>query len=288
MECELFVLGAAQDGGLPHLGCDKTCCTTARARGEMLYPVALGVHHVPTGKLLLVEATPAIEAQVALLHRLTGSEGRGRSPVDAVALTHAHIGHYLGLAQLGREVAGTSALPVWVSPRFATYLRGNGPWSQLVGLGQIELREFDPGESFEPFPGVRMRAITVPHRDEFSDTVAYHISGRDKTVLFVPDVDQWGRVGNLLDRLLDGVDIAYVDGSFYDGSELPERDISEIPHPPIVDTMQRLEQRAKERPGSIRFIHFNHTNPVLREAALVRDLEARGFGVAKRGERVRL
>lgn len=285
---ELFVLGIAQDGGIPHLGCDRACCDSARARGRELYPVSLGVHDSSTGKLLLIEASPAIEAQVSLLHDLAASGPRGRAPVDAIALTHAHIGHYVGLAQLGREVAGTRAMPVWVSPRFASFLRGNGPWSQLVELGQIELREFTPGEPFEPLPGLTMRAIVVPHRDEFSDTVAYRISGPDKTVLFVPDIDRWDRAGDLLDRLLEDVDVAYLDGSFYDGRELPDRDMSEIPHPPMVDTMQRLEQWVEDHPGSIRFLHFNHTNPVLGDDELVEDLHGRGFRMAKRGERVAL
>ena len=285
---ELFVLGVAQDGGLPHLGCDRACCAEARAEGRQLYPVSLGVHERRTGELLMIEASPAIEAQVALLHATAGASGRGRAPVDALALTHAHVGHYAGLVQLGREVAGTRGTPLWVTPRFASFLRSNGPWSQLVELGQVELRELTAGEWFEPIAGLKVRAIAVPHRDEFSDTVAYQIRGATKTVLFVPDIDRWDRAGDLLDRLLDGVDVAFLDGSFYDGRELPDRDLSEIPHPPMVDTMRRLAERARARPGSIRFLHFNHTNPVLRDAELRREVESRGFGLARRGDRVEL
>lgn len=287
---ELFVLGVAQDGGLPHLGCERACCANARASGRVEYPAALGVVDRRSGasKLLLVEATPRIEEQVALLHQLAGVHGRGRSPVDAVMVTHAHIGHYLGLALFGREVVGAQHLPVFCSPRFAGYLRGHGPWRQLVELEQIDVHAFAVGEPFEPWPGVSVEAVAVPHRDEFSDTMAYRITGPNQSVLFVPDVDAWERSPGLLQRLLEGVDVAYLDGTFYDGSELPERNLKEIRHPLIVRTMQRLADVAAQHPGRIRFLHLNHTNPALHDAGIRTDMLARGFAVAAMGERVRL
>lgn len=281
----LFVLGRAQDGGLPHVGCDRACCAEARRSGRRETPACLGVVDRASGRLVLVEATPAIETQVAQLHALAGSPPRGRMPVDAVLITHAHIGHYLGLAHFGREVCGTSDLPVFVTPRFAAFLRGHGPWKQLVELGQLAVREVAlDGAEFEPIPGLFVQALKVPHRDEFSDTVAFKLRGSQRTVLFVPDVDQWARHDGLLERLLVGVDVAYLDGTFFDGSELPERARAEIPHPPMIDTMRRLEALARAQPGRIRFIHLNHTNPALHGAAAL----APGFSVAQVGERVDL
>ena len=286
--CELFVLGIAQDGGLPHFGCERACCATARATGRVLYPASLGVVDRRAARLLLVEATPRIEEQVALLHDLAAVHGRGRQPLDAVVVTHAHIGHYLGLAWFGREVASTHELPVHCSPRFGAFLREQAPWRQLVALRQIEVREFVVGEPFSPWPGLVVRAIAVPHRDEFSDTMAYMIEGPERRVLFVPDVDAWEREPGLLERLLEGVEIAYLDGTFYDGSELPERNLAEIRHPLMVRTMERLAAIAAQRPGAIRFLHLNHTNPVLHDAALRAAIEARGFRIAEQGERVSL
>jgi len=285
---ELFVLGVAQDGGLPHLGCEKPCCANARAAGRVEYPACLGVVDRRGGReqLLLVEATPRVEEQTALLHRLAGVTGRGRAPVDAVMVTHAHIGHYLGLALFGREVVGAKDLPVWCSPRFADYLRGHGPWKQLVALGQIDVCAFEVGAPFEPWPGVTVRAVQVPHRDEFSDTMAYVISGPNRSVLFVPDVDAWEKAPGLLDRLLDGVDVAYLDATFYDGSELPGRSLDEIPHPLMTRTMDRLQEQARQHPGRLRFLHLNHTNPALHDEQLRARIEARGFRVAVMGERV--
>ena len=185
---EVFVLGIAQDGGLPHLGCDRVCCTEARRLELEYYPACLGIRDMLHNRLLLIEATPRIEAQVALFHELTNQGDRGRRPVDAILLTHAHIGHYLGLAQLGREVTATSSLPVHVSPRMAGFLRSNGPWNQLVELEQIELVEFEPFKIFE-WSGLRIMPIGVSHRDGYSDTMAIKIMGPRETLLFVPDVD---------------------------------------------------------------------------------------------------
>ena len=287
---ELFVLGIAQDGGLPHLGCERQCCEQARRSGRVEYPASLGLvdRRGDHPKLLLVEATPRIEEQVALFHRLAGVSGRGREPVDAVIVTHAHIGHYLGLALFGREVVGADHLPVWCSPRFADYLRGHGPWRQLVELEQIDVRAFAIGDAFEPWPGLAVRAVAVPHRDEFSDTMAYVVTGPSRSVLFVPDVDAWERAPGLLERLLDGVDVAYLDGTFFDGSELPERNLAEIRHPLIVRTMARLQAVARRRPGTLRFLHLNHTNPALHDDAVRARIEAAGFGIATMGERVAL
>ena len=79
-------------------------------------------------------------------------------------------------------------------------------------------------------------------------------------------------------------DVAYLDGTFHDGREVPGRDLSEIPHPPVVTTMQRLVERARQRPGSVRFLHFSHTHPLLHDPGLRRELERRGFGLATEGE----
>jgi pyrroloquinoline quinone biosynthesis protein B len=248
------------------------------------YPCSLGIRDRETGKLLLIEATPAVTAQIAMLHTLADASQRGHRPVDGVLITHAHIGHYTGLMQFGEEVAAADHLPLHITPRMAAFARGNQPWSQVIQYGQVDVHEVMPGHCCEPLEGLRVEFITVPHRDEHSDTMAFKVHGPARTLLWVPDVDQWGRHDGLLDTLMDGVDVAYVDATFYDGSELPGRDLTRIPHPFMVDTMQRWAGEAMVRPGVMRFIHMNHTNPVLYDAALCEDIESRGFGVAHMGE----
>jgi len=186
----------------------------------------------------------------------------------------------------GREVASTDAVPVHVSERMENYLRNHGPWSQLVELEQIVPQRFEPGVPFEVFPGLEIVAVPITHRQEFSDTVAFRIRGPRRTVLFLPDIDRW-EGGQPLD-LLDGVDVAYLDATFYDGSELPGRDLSKIPHPRIVETMHLLDEQVQERPGRVRFLHLNHTNPALHDMKLRKQIEARGFRFAEEGERLGL
>ena len=272
---------------MPQLGCRKPCCVQARSEGRRELPSALGVVDHQRGSLHLVEATPAIEEQVALLQSALPDRSVSAPLVDGVLVTHAHMGHYLGLAQLGREVAATDRMPLHVSARVAKFLKSNQPWAQLVELNQVELRVFEPGVRFELAPDIFVQPIPVPHRDEFFDTMAFKVCGPRACVLFLPDIDRWDASDlgpDFLPGLVSEVDVAYLDGTFYDGRELSGRDLGVIPHPPMIDTMQRLESVARERPGAVRFIHLNHTNPVLHDSTLLDELRSRGFDLAEQGE----
>jgi pyrroloquinoline quinone biosynthesis protein B len=164
----VIALGTVQDGGMPQTGCDCTRCAAARKDPGLARHVASLAIHVPkTGRVYLVDATPDLPAQIEEIHALRGHpHGKtDRRPVDGVLLTHAHIGHYLGLAHFGFESLNTSGIPTYVSPRMAAYLKANGPWSQLVRLGNVELREIAPGRRFDLEEGVSVTPIPVPHRD---------------------------------------------------------------------------------------------------------------------------
>ena len=171
---KIIVLGNAQDGGVPHVGCLKECCESARRSGQRLGPSCLAIVDMVQKKAILVEATPAIEEQLAMI----SFAGRPRKPVEAVLLTHAHIGHYTGLMHFGREVASTQSMPVYCTPKMAGFLEENGPWDQLVKLEQIDLKKSEPGQAitFEDFGfGLKVTPIAVKHRNEYADTVAWII-----------------------------------------------------------------------------------------------------------------
>ncbi len=269
---EVVVLGTAQDGGRPHPGCWKPCC-----EGRDREPVAsLGIRG-RTG-WWLVDATPDFPTQVASM----GGMPRG------ILLTHAHIGHYTGLAWLGREAASTESMPVWCGPRMADFLRENGPWSQLVELGQIELNVFQPGTVISLEEGLEVVALQVPHRDEFSYTFAFLVRRPEGgSLLHVPDIDAWDGLEPTLESIAQACDHLLLDGTFYSADELPGRDLSEIPHPLAISTMDLLES-VPER-GSVRFIHLNHSNPLLRpNSDAAGSVVERGFGIARTGERIPL
>ena len=286
---ELFVLGIAQDGGVPHFGCEKPCCASARASGKELFPACLGIVARPSSELLLVEATPRVEAQVAMLHQLAETSARGRRPVDAVLLTHAHIGHYTGLMQFGREVMGTRSMPVWAMPRMRDFLTTNGPWSQLVRLEQIALQPLTADSIVTLGDSLQVTPFRVPHRDEYSETVGFRIMTSRGAVVFLPDVDKWERWDRRIEDAIAGTTAAYLDGTFFDASELPGRDMREIPHPFIVESLARFASGSATDRARVRFIHLNHTNrAAIPESEEQRRITRAGSRVAVIGERVTL
>ncbi|MGH7151270.1 MAG: MBL fold metallo-hydrolase, partial [Planctomycetota bacterium] len=282
---EAIVLGNAQDGGIPHVGCARPCCEAARRDPSRRALVAcLGLIDREAGRAFLVDSTPDFPEQVEALNRAAD-----RPPAalpDGILLTHAHVGHYAGLIHLGREVAGADRVPVWCTPSMAAFLRANGPWSLLVSAGHVELRETPPSTQVELTPRLRATPIPVPHRREFSDCVAWRIEGPGRALLYLPDIDAWDDLPGGLSGILRGVDVALLDGTFFDpAAELPGRDASKVPHPPIPETLRRLAV-LPSRP-EVRFTHLNHTNPANAPgSAEGRRLDAEGARVARAGERL--
>lgn len=282
----LHVLGTAQDGGLPHAAC--TCERCARAHvdpgfARLVASVALVTH----GEAHLIDATPDLPAQLARLARLTAPPvgSVDRAPLASLFLTHAHVGHYLGLAWLGFEAINTHATPVHASPRMISFLERNAPWSQLVSLGNIALQPLarDP----VPLPaGVRVTPISVPHRDEFTDTLGFVIAGPRTTVLYVPDSAPWAQWSPALPDVLAAHDVrvALLDGSFASADEVPGRDIATLAHPLMRDTMDLLQPLVDRRALRVIFTHMNHSNPAVDPAsAAAQEVSRRGFEVAVDG-----
>lgn len=86
-----------------------------------------------------------------------------------------------------------------------------------------------------------------------------------------------------------GVDMAFLDATFYADGEIPGRDMSGFPRPRIVETMERLAALPAAERAKVRFIHLNHTNPALwPDSEERREIERRGFRVAEEGERIGL
>ena len=288
----VVALGTVQDGGLPQAGCTCAQCTAARRDPARKRHVASLAVVVPaTGHTWLIDATPDLPAQIDRIHAWRPHpEGRpDRAPVDGVLLTHAHIGHYLGLAFFGFEAINTQDLPVYGSPRMAAFLRANGPWSQLVARRNVALRELRPGVPLALDRGVAVTPIPVPHRDEYTDTLAFLIRGPRRALLYVPDTDAWESWPRPLEEVLRGVDVALLDGTFYSRDELPDRDVSKIKHPLIETTMDRLAPLVHAGRLRVLFTHLNHSNPALDPASPVRRrIQERGFGVLAEGEEIPL
>lgn len=289
----VVVLGTAQDGGIPHLGGKATPDEAGRRDPALRRTVAsLLVVDPASGKRWLIDASPDLALQLDRAEAIAPVRpvASGRPPLlDGVFLTHAHIGHYLGLAQLGREVYSADRVPLWGSERMRSFLASNGPWDQLVRLAQIELRPLVAGQPVELVPGLAVTPFLVPHRDEYTDTFGFEIRGPSRALLYIPDIDKWERWSEPIEKRVAAVDVALLDATFFDGGELSGRTMAEVPHPFVVETLARFAERPERERRKVVFTHLNHSNP----AALAgtperRAIEAAGMRVAEEMERIDL
>lgn len=297
----VLVLGTAQDGGYPQAACRRDCCAVAWRHPDLRRNVAsLAIIDPATSQRWIIDATPDFRDQLRILDEAAPpNPDNPASPsqplLTGILLTHAHIGHYTGLQNLGREVTGAAATPVYAMPRMAEFLQNNGPWSQLVSLNNIELRPLTAGEPIPLNDRITITPIPVPHRDEFSETVAFRIDGPTRSIFYLPDIDKWERwdaMGQSIEDHIRAVDVAYLDGTFYSSGEVGGRDMALIPHPFILESLARLSHLPADERAKIRFIHLNHTNPLLLatpdgDAARERVHDA-GMAMAEQGERAEL
>jgi pyrroloquinoline quinone biosynthesis protein B len=280
----VLVLGIAQDGGVPQAGSFGDTRWNDEARTRKV--VSLGIIDPRSGKRWMIDATPDFRSQSLDLFRASG--GAPTPVVDGIFLTHAHMGHYTGLMFLGHESIGARGVPVYAMPRMREFVQTNGPWSQLVKYHNIELRPLEAGVPVRLTDDVSVTPIMVPHRQEFSEVVGFRIDGPSRRVLWLPDIDSWeawDAQGTRLEDVLNTVDVAYVDGTFFANGELPGRDMTGFPHPFITHTMQRLAALPPAARDKIRFIHLNHSNPALEaDSDARRAIEKAGMHVANEGE----
>ena len=287
----LWVLGTAQDGGVPQAGSERPAWLP---EGERRFATSLAIVDPEDGTRYLFEASPDFREQLALLAELAppSTTRPARLPLDGIFLTHAHMGHYTGLAHLGFEALGAVGVPVYAMPRMAKYLRMNGPWSQLVSFRNIELRLLAHDTPVSLSDRLRVTPLLVPHRQEFSEVVGFRIEGPHRSVLFLPDIDSWERwdaEGVRIEDQIQRVDVAYLDGTFFDDGEIPGRDMSGFPHPRIRGSMARFADLPAAEKAKVRFLHLNHTNPALDpDSDARRETLAAGFRVAETGERFEL
>lgn len=277
----LYVLGIAQDAGYPHVGCRKDCCRPVWSN-ESLRRMATSIALVDPSsqQRWLFECSPDFPAQLQRLDVQFAVE-RKAPGLDGIILTHAHIGHYTGLMHLGREALGARNVPVFGMPRMRKFLAENGPWSQLVGLRNIEMRDLEADQPLQLNERLEVTPWLVPHRDEFSETVGFLIKGPERTGIFIPDIDKWEKWGRDINEIIRSVDFALLDGTFFSNGELPGRDMSEIPHPFISETMSRMAVMPLKQRQKVQFIHLNHSNPAIRpDSAARRQLVKEGFSLA--------
>jgi pyrroloquinoline quinone biosynthesis protein B len=280
-EILLKVLGTIQDGGIPHMGCSKECCSNYfLSKKSRIGVSSLGVSNLKHNTNYIIDATPNINFQ---LIDLIGNADPSKK-LNGIFLTHAHMGHYAGLLNFGRESLNSKNIPLYLMPKFYNFILNNGPWNQLVELNNIKLNKIYNREKVILHNNLSFTPIQVPHRDEYSETVGYVIEGIHKKALYIPDIDKWAKWEVSIVEMIKSVDYAFLDGTFFDEKEINNRDISEIPHPFIIESLKLFKELDESEKSKVYFIHLNHTNPVLNsESSEYKKVISAGFNIAKTG-----
>ena len=276
----LKILGVVQDGGFPHLGNNKTCCENIK---QDKYVTSLMLINNENNESFLFDASPDINKQLNFMG------DRIKKDLKGIFLTHAHIGHYTGLMYFGREALNSKLVNVYAMPRMKKFLDENGPWSQLVSLQNISIIELSNESKISIDSNVIVQPVEVPHRAEFSETVGYKIYGPNKTALFIPDIDKWYLWEKSIIEEIKQVDYAIIDATFYDSKEVNYRDISEIPHPFVTESMDLFDSIDIKEKNKIYFIHLNHTNPLInKDSDQYKLVISKGYNVAEEGMKLNL
>lgn len=275
------ILGTAQDGSFPQVNCQCRNCSLIEKNPELKRLAAsLAVIMPKKQEWHLIDATPDMREQLRIVN-----ESYLRL-MNSICLTHAHIGHYTGLMFLGKEVLSTAGLPVYAGKEMGEMLACNVPWKQLIDLNNIDIRFFYSNKSFILNEQVKITPFEVPHRNEFSETFGLMITGNEKQLLYIPDIDGWEISNFDIREMVAQADYCLLDGTFFSKDELSARgrDYKQVPHPLMTDTIEMLKDVIRDSGTKVYFTHLNHTNPAVDPHSKVFTLiQNYGFFVAEEG-----
>lgn len=268
MTHSLLVLGSGQDGGAPQVGIRSVGRTERSASSVAIV--------APNGPVMLLDASPDIRSQYQRL-----AQHCGRAPgLDGVFITHGHMGHYAGLLHFGMEAAATDRLPLFAPRSVIRFLQSNEPWATLFTDHHLAAMPMDDSEA--KIDDLTISAIPVPHRAEYTTTVAYSIAVAGRPwVLYLPDIDGWAEWPEA-DAVVAAHPVSLLDATFSTVDELPGRDMTSIKHPLVPDTVERFAHLTTDH--TIILTHINHSNPLgERDAAITSVALDHGFTIAHDG-----
>lgn len=263
------ILGSAQDGGVPHLGCGCDQCQVARDdRRRQRSPASLKITDEEREVNYLFDVSPDIRFQI------------GDEYIDGIFVSHAHLGHVTGLLYLGTESFNADQVPVHCSSTVEAFLQNHPSYRVLIDRNNIETHVFDSREEVEAM-GIAVTPVPVTNTGYVeTDTHGFFIQTEDTSLFYATDTDAWTE--DELDIIRD-VDVAILDGSFWSEEEIDR--YQHVPHPPIKDTIKKLEGVDT----TVYFTHMNHTNPVLDpDSAERQEVEDAGFHIAEDGTEIEL
>ena len=251
-----MILGIAQDGGVPHPGCNCNTCKFYWDNEIVLSPTSLAI--IDQKQFHLIDVTRNLDRQLRKV---------GDRNVTDIWLTHGHIGHVDGIGLFGKEVMNKKNVRLHASKSMIELILNTPKWKKLVEDNILIPIQFNSNESIQISEHLVITPIRVPHRDELTDTHAFMINGPEKSLLYLPDHDSWEETLHMVQQnsVIEwfdslGIEIVFLDGTFWSKNELSRQ--TDVPHPPVVDSLERLGNlNGKEL--EVFFIHLNHTNPLL-------------------------
>ena len=283
------VLGTAQDAGYPQLNCSCVHCKAARNDSSIKrLQSSIAVVDKIEKKTFILDATPSFSEQLDNLNLLAKIENLGTKHLSGILLTHAHIGHYTGLMYLGKEALDISNFPIYLSQKMFDFLKNNAPWSDLFKNNNLKAVVIKFEEKYQLTKNISFKAVEVEHRNEHADTAAFIVTAGKKRFLYLPDFDSWSNFEQKFRKIIEKIDYAFIDGTFFDKEELGEirgRDLAQVPHPPIKVTIKLLSDLDESEKNKIYFTHFNHTNRILDQDKIKEELVRKnGFNILNEGE----
>jgi pyrroloquinoline quinone biosynthesis protein B len=258
---KLRVLGSGQDAGVPQIGCYcKNCQLARRYKKHRRFGPSIAL--INNNKSILIDASPDLKYQYDMIIDDT--------PIDAIFLTHTHLGHCHGLWLLGKESMDIKNMKVFSTASVKHVISKAYPL--LLQNKNIQISTILPNRSTS-INGFKFTPIEVPHRNEIADTVGYIIDSRIRT-MYLSDLDHW------TDEIIETIvscDLALIDGSFYSKNEIPRYD--QVMHPPVMESLKVL----KDLDTTVYFTHLNHTNPLNRPGKERELIKKHGFKIAYDG-----
>ncbi len=271
---EVVVLGIAQDAGYPQANCQKEHCPRTMVS-------SLGIVDLETNDYYMIDCTPDFKDQLQVMSNY--SIQRGTLP-KGIFLTQAQIGNYLGLVYLGKEAIDAAQVTVHAMTRMASFIESNAPWEDLVHSKNIDLKPLSSKSEVKLSSNLSVTPILVPQTDKYSETVGYIIKASRESLLYIPAIDKWTKWEEDIADLIKTVDHAFLDGTYYANGEMKDKDMSEIPHPFVQESLSKFQDLSALERSKIHFIHMNHSNPLLdRKSLAYKAIYLNGYNVASQG-----
>ena len=261
----IIVLGTAQDGGYPQAGCREKCCVEAWNDHKLKRRVS-SLSIISGDDCWLIDITPDFAYQLNMIETRLNRQPH----ICGIFISHAHMGHYIGLMELGLEVMNTNLIPVYVMPKMKSFLQENAPFTQLINLKNIKLRQMTENVLIQLNDSINITPFEVPHRNEYSETIGFRIKSSDRSILYISDIDSWDTWDVDINDMIRSNDLLFLDGTFFSDIEIPIRNMQDVPHPYIKESLQKFSLLEEVDRDKVYFTHLNHSNPVIKQSSVER------------------